>query len=252
MLLDVHPSIKKKPMNFIQTVLTQDYFTIVGFAIVLNTLLIAGSILFYLSWHALVKNKVEVNAYQPIVSSDVVAVGSTLLCNVIVFVFGAFLWREGYLAVNFDGLSIGGVIFQLLVLILVVDFWMYVFHKIAHSKLLYQFVHGKHHEHIGVNALSLFVLSPLEAIGFGLMLMAILLFYPFHYLSVGLYFVINVLWGTIGHFNRVGKISSKGWNTWLGTASFHNMHHIEPQKNFGFYTTLWDRLFRTHQTKTYK
>ncbi|WP_158962451.1 sterol desaturase family protein [Myroides fluvii] len=236
-------------MNPIETILTQDYLTIIGFALLLNTSLIIGSILFYFLWHAFSKNRIEVNAYQPIVPSDIVAVCSTLICNVMVFVLGAFLWRAGYLEIDFDALHVGTVLLQLVLLILVVDFWMYVFHKMAHHRLLYQVVHGKHHEHVGVNALSLFVLSPFEAIGFGLMLMAILWFYPFHYFSVGLYFVINVLWGTIGHFNRVGKLFLKGWRGWIGTASFHNMHHIEPQKNFGFYTTLWDRLFRTHQTR---
>ncbi|WP_353103545.1 sterol desaturase family protein [Myroides odoratus] len=239
-------------MNPMETILTQDYRSIVGFAFLLNLALMLGSILFYLLWHALKKSHTEVNAYQPIVSSDIWAVVTTLICNIIVFVLGAFLWRAGYLSVDFNKESVGTILLQLLILILVVDFWMYVFHKLAHSKFLYRFIHEKHHEHVGVNALSLFVLSPLEATGFGVMLLAILLCYPFHYLSVGLYFIINVVWGTIGHFNRVQTVARKGWMTWLGTASFHNMHHIEPQKNFGFYTTVWDRLFQTHRATTYK
>lgn len=144
------------------------------------------------------------------------------------------------------------LLLQILSLILIVDFLMYVFHKIAHNRFLYPFVHKKHHGHIGVNALSLFVLSPFEAIGFGLMLLGILFVYPFHYLAVGTYLTVNVLWGTIGHFHQVGAVSSKGWKSWLGTASFHNRHHLEPEKNFGFYTTLWDRLFKTHKTTFFK
>ncbi|MGG5505465.1 MULTISPECIES: sterol desaturase family protein [unclassified Myroides] len=239
-------------MSAIENMLNQTYTSIFLWAMGLNLGLLLGSLAFYSIWHRLRGNKIQVNVYQPIVVSDVVAVGSTLICNVIVFVFGAFLWKEGYLSVDFTTKHTGVLVGQLLLLILIIDLLMYFFHKLAHVKPFYALIHQKHHEHIGVNALSLFVLSPLEALGFGLMLMAVLFVYPFHYLSVGLYFVINVLWGTIGHFNRVGKVSSKGWSTWLGTASFHNKHHIEPQKNFGFYTTFWDRLFRTHQTKTDK
>lgn len=230
-----------------KTVLTQDYYFIVGVAFLFNLALILGSILFYLLWHALKKSNTAVNTYQAIVPSDFWSVGTTLVCNSIVFILGAFLWKEGYLSVEFDKVRVDTILLQLLSLILIVDFLMYVFHKLAHSKYLYRLIHEKHHEHIGVNALSLFVLSPFEAVGFGLMLMVILLSYPFHYVSVGLYFIINVIWGTIGHFNRVRYLSNKGWKSWLGTASFHNIHHLTPKANFGFYTTVWDRVFSTYR-----
>lgn len=239
-------------MNWIENIVRQDYLTIVGFAVLLNALLIVGSVAFYFIWHAMKGHQTGVNTAQPLVSADYWAVLSTLICNVFVFVFGAFLWKEGYLAVDFGAISVGKSIGQLLVLIIVVDFWMYVFHKLAHTKWLYPLIHQRHHEHVGVNALSLFVLSPFEALGFGLMLMVILLGYPFHYISVGLYFLINVVWGTIGHFSRVGHVAHSGWKSWLGTASFHNTHHITPKANFGFYTTVWDRLFRTHRKPTIK
>ena len=228
-------------------VLEQDYLTIVGFAGIFNIALMLGSFLLYFSWHAIKKNHFAVNEVQPIVSSDYWAVLCTLVCNVLVFIFGAFLWKEGYLEVDFTALNAGKIAKQLLVLILVVDFWMYVFHKLAHSKWLYPLIHQRHHEHVSVNVFSLFVLSPFESLGFGLMLIAILMSYPFHYISVGLYFLINVIWGTIGHFNRVGRVAHTGWTSWLGTASFHNTHHLKPHANFGFYTTIWDRLFHTHK-----
>ncbi|WP_413511389.1 sterol desaturase family protein [Myroides odoratus] len=228
-----------------ETVLIQDYLPIVGFAFLLNLLLILGSILFYLLWHALKKSKTAVNAYQPIVPSDGWAVLTTLICNIVVFVLGAFLWKEGYLNVDFTEKSIRDVLGQVIVLILIIDFLMYCFHKLAHVKPFYSLIHQKHHQHIGVNALSLFVLSPLEAVGFGIMLLVVLFLYPFHYIAVGLYVIINVIWGTIGHFNKVRSVSTKGWMTWLGTASFHNTHHVRPDSNFGFYTTCWDRLFKT-------
>lgn len=236
-------------MNLIKEVLSQDYLTIVGFAVVLNAVLIAGSVVLYYVWHELKDNQTKVNTVQPLMFSDYLAALSTLICNVLVFVFGTFLWKEGYLIVDFNTIKISKMMLQLIVLILAIDFWMYVFHKFAHSKWLYPFIHQQHHAHVGVNALSLFVLSPFEAVGFGLMLIAILKSYPFHYSSVGLYFLINVIWGTVGHFNRVGCVVYTGWKSWLGTASFHNTHHLEPNVNFGFYTTVWDRLFHTHRKK---
>ncbi|MBB1149989.1 MULTISPECIES: sterol desaturase family protein [unclassified Myroides] len=232
-------------MSQIEQLFHSDFKVITALGAVLNLALILASLSLYVIWHRLRKNSVEVNDVQPIVRSDVWAVLSTWGCNVLVFVLGAFTWKQGYLIVDFTAPKWGVVLIQLLVLILIVDFLMYCFHKLAHAKLLYRFIHQKHHEHIGVNALSLFVLSPFEALGFGAMLLVVLYVYPFHYVAVGIYLIINVIWGTIGHFNKVRALRTKGWVSWLGTASFHNRHHLDPQTNFGFYTTLWDRLFRT-------
>lgn len=239
-------------MSQIELILNQGYIAITAWAILLNFALIVGSLMLYVIWHRLQKNSVRVNDYQSIVQSDVWAVGSTWLCNVLVFVFGALVWKKGYLVVDFAPKGIGVVLAQVVVLILIIDFLMYCFHKLAHAKPLYRFIHQKHHEHVGVNALSLFVLSPFEAIGFGAMLLVVLYLYPFHYVAVGLYLLVNVIWGTIGHFNKVATLGNKGWVSWLGTASFHNRHHLEPQTNFGFYTTLWDRLFQTCSIKPFK
>lgn len=236
----------KETMNQVEEVLKQDYITIAIGASLLNIGFIMGSIVLYYIWHAMSVNKQIVNDNQPIVATDLWAVLSTFFCNVAVFIFGAFCWKEGFLTVSFEPLPVGIIVLQVVVLILIIDFLMYIFHMLAHVKILYQFIHQKHHEHIGVNALSLFVLSPFEAIGFGVMLLVVLGGYSFHYVAVGLYLISNVLWGTIGHFNKVRSISTKGWMSWLGTASFHNTHHLEPHANFGFYTTCWDRLFKTH------
>jgi sterol desaturase/sphingolipid hydroxylase (fatty acid hydroxylase superfamily) len=32
---------------------------------------------------------------------------------------------------------------------------------------------------------------------------------------------------------------------WIATPALHVGHHWDPGRNFGFYTTLWDRLFGT-------
>ena len=231
--------------------LYQDYSVVVLIGFLLNAILIGGSIVLYRLWHKVQQNNRKVNAYQPIERRDVFAVLSTLLCNVFVFVLGVFCFRKDYVIVHFDKALIGVLVLELFVFILLVDLAMFVFHKIAHTKLLYKYIHAKHHQHIGVNELSLFVLSPFEALGFGLMLLFLLLLYPFHYQAVGLYLGVNLIWGTIGHFNKVPVIVSKPWAAWLGTASFHNEHHLDPQANFGFYTTIWDRLFKTYKKSSF-
>ena len=241
--------LKSLHMQSIENLLQQDYIAIAIWALMLNLGLLLLSLSLYGVWHSVKRNHVKVNDCQPIVASDLWAAASTWICNAVVFVFGAFLWKQGYLVVDFRSGQLRLILGQIVLLIIIIDLLMYCFHKLAHHKLLYALIHQKHHQHIGVNALSLFVLSPFEAIGFGIMLLVLVLLYPFHYIAVGGYLVINVLWGTVGHFNKVRKRGGKGWTRWLGTASFHNDHHLVPHANFGFYTTFWDRLFRTFLKK---
>ena len=88
------------------------------------------------------------------------------------------------------------------------------------------------------------MLHPLEALGFGLMMIAVFMCYPFSIVSITAYLFINLIWGTIGHLNRefFPKWTDK---IFLATTKFHNQHHLDENHNFGFYTSIWDRLFRT-------
>jgi sterol desaturase/sphingolipid hydroxylase (fatty acid hydroxylase superfamily) len=39
------------------------------------------------------------------------------------------------------------------------------------------------------------------------------------------------------------------WRQWfinyVSTSTFHAEHHLDKDHNYGFYTLIWDRLFRT-------
>lgn len=172
-----------------------------------------------------------------------------LVCNSAVFLLGEYLWEQGIIQVS-EKESFFAILLQVVVLVGGMDLLMYVFHRIAHLPLFYNLVHAKHHEHTSVNALSLFVLHPFEAIGFGLLFIFILLLYPFNVWAITVYLTINLIWGTIGHLNqgvlketRFKQLISK----LLCLSLFHNRHHQYPNCNYGFYTLFWDRLFKTYR-----
>lgn len=212
----------------------------------LNLLLCLASIVFYLVVHKIASNQKLLAPYQIWRGSDVFQVGITVLCNAFVLVLGVYLWKYQIVQINFNA-SWGTVLWQVIVLVLVMDFLMYVFHRLAHMPIIYSFIHRKHHDHTHVNALSLFVLSPFEAIGFGLFLIVVLGCFSFSYQAIMLYLLINLLWGTIGHFNieLFPAFAKSMVGQWIGTARFHNTHHQMPQANYGFYTTLWDKIAGT-------
>jgi sterol desaturase/sphingolipid hydroxylase (fatty acid hydroxylase superfamily) len=58
--------------------------------------------------------------------------------------------------------------------------------------------------------------------------------------------MLNLIWGTIGHLNREFFPASFD-HLFIGTTRFHNQHHLDESKNFGFYTSIWDRVFGTYK-----
>jgi len=184
---------------------------------------------------------------QPVLRSDILLSLITVICNTIVFILGVMLWKTGWIILN-ENRQWFHVILEVLILTLIMDFLMYVFHRSVHFLRYLRKVHERHHEHESTNLLSLFVLHPIESIGFGLMMLGVIWLVPFSAPGISLYLILNSLWGTIGHLNHSVlpqswlKIAKKGY---LCTSEFHYLHHQNPEYNFGFYTSVWDVVFKT-------
>lgn len=182
---------------------------------------------------------------HPVSASDFYLSLFTIVCNSLVMLIGAFLWKNGWIVLG-NTQSGWGIFAEILALLFFMDLFMYFFHYAAHLPFVYKMIHGKHHEHVSTNYLSLFVLHPFETLGFGLMMLVLLLCYDFSVISISMYLFINLIWGTIGHLNREFFPASFD-RFFVGTTRFHNQHHLDETKNFGFYTSIWDRLFRTYK-----
>lgn len=194
-------------------------------------------------------NKDTIQAvYQQLKHSDIFLSVFVVVCNAMVMILSVNLLRQGWLVLaEPDPIY---VFLEVGLILLAMDFGMYVFHRIAHHQVLFKLIHGSHHQHTSTNAISLFVLHPLEAIGFGLILVGVLMLYSFSALAITVYLLINLIWGTLGHLN-VEVFPSRFKSIFiinsLCTVTFHNQHHQSPHHNFGFYTNVWDRVFGTYK-----
>lgn len=217
----------------------------VVFSLISNVLLYLFSIGIYLFIDKTCRKSPLQEEDHPVTASDIYLSLFTVVCNSLVMLLGAFLWKNGWMVIGTTR-SGWGTFAEVLALLLFMDLFMYFFHYAAHLPLVYRMIHGKHHEHVSTNYLSLFVLHPLETIGFGLMMLALLLFHDFSVISISIYLFINLIWGTLGHLNR--EFFPAGFDRiFVGTTRFHNQHHLDETKNFGFYTSIWDRLFGTYK-----
>ena len=173
------------------------------------------------------------------------AIGATTL-NAIASLGGWFLWQADIIQLSTStGISIA---LELLLMLLVMDFGMYLLHRLAHHPSLYDKFHSFHHRHEVTNPISLFILHPLEVLGFAGLMIAFLAVYPISIYALILYLTLNVVFGTIGHSGVEpfpGVLRQIPLLKEVGTSTFHAEHHEHPAYNFGFYTLIWDRLFGT-------
>ncbi len=184
-------------------------------------------------------------APPPVTRTELLLVVSSVVLNTLVTLVGWWLWRAGLIRIRQD---LGwGALRDVLVLVIVMDFAMYVLHRVAHHPLIYPWVHLAHHVFENPRPMSLFALNPLEVLGFGGLWLLVLMVYPASLLGIVIYLSWNLAFGLIGH---LGVEPAPWWTRVPGlryvmTSSFHAGHHHDKDHNFGFYTLVWDRIFGT-------
>ena len=183
---------------------------------------------------------------EPVNRQEVLITCSTVLLNTVTTIIGLFLWRWQIIHFRTDvGLWAW---LDVLVLLLMMDFAMYVLHRLAHHPWIFPLMHRLHHDYDRPRPLTLFILNPVENLAFGLLWLACISVYSASWLGMSIYLFLNVFSGTVGH---LGVEPFPGW--WAKTpflrniagSTFHARHHQDLGCNFGFYTLIWDRLFGT-------
>jgi len=171
---------------------------------------------------------------------------SCVLLNTLVTVVGLLLWRADLIQFRTD--TGWRAWLDVLVLLLVMDLAMYCLHRLAHHSLLFPILHRLHHDYDRPRPLTLFILNPAENLSFGLLWLAVIAVYPFSWLGISVYLLLNVMFGVVGHLGveplpiwwvRVPVLRN------IAGSTFHARHHQDLACNFGFYTLIWDRLFGT-------
>lgn len=184
--------------------------------------------------------------WEPLRPIELSAAMGAILLNAAVSVAGWALWKAGFISLR--EFTITAVLLDCFVMIIFMDFGMYVFHRLAHHRHLYTLFHRFHHRHETTNPISLFVLHPVEVTGFGALMIVFLMCYSMTVGGLIAYLTLNVVFGTLGHSGvepLPRSFQSVPILRLIGTSTFHAEHHEHRQFNFGFYTLIWDKLFGT-------
>jgi sterol desaturase/sphingolipid hydroxylase (fatty acid hydroxylase superfamily) len=179
-------------------------------------------------------------------------IGLAAICvvlNALVAVAGLALWREGVVSLRpYGDYSALTVIADALVLFIAMDFAMYVFHRAAHHPAVYALAHKTHHVYESPRPLTLFVLNPLEVLGFGALWLLAITLYTASIEGILAYLAFNLAFGLVAHLGV--EPAPRLWVRlpllrYVSTSTFHAEHHMDRFHNYGFYLLVWDRLFGT-------
>ena len=227
-----------------------NWLEITGLSLIINVGIYLGSLGLYSLLNRLGSAK-PLGEKHAITTSDFTLSFITIGCNAIVFILGVYMWKFGIIQLSVSTVWFE-VVLEVVLLTVLMDILMYAFHRLVHELRMLNKLHARHHTHVSTNLLSLFVLHPVESIGFGLMMLVVISIIPFSAPGISFYLLINSVWGTIGHLNVT--VLPDSWlkllkKTQICTSEFHYLHHKEQEYNFGFYFSVWDRLLGTLHPK---
>jgi sterol desaturase/sphingolipid hydroxylase (fatty acid hydroxylase superfamily) len=112
----------------------------------------------------------------PVEAREVALALSCVGLNTLVTLVGWWLWRAGVIVVRRDTGARAWL--DAAALLLIMDLAMYATHRIAHLRWVYPVVHATHHQYDRPRPLDLFVLNPLEVLGFGGLWLTVIWAYP--------------------------------------------------------------------------
>jgi lathosterol oxidase len=234
-------------LDFLNSLSTLEFY---AFTLVMNVVIFLASVGACAWLGRTFADTILFEEYQPITRFDMVIAAVGVILNAGVGFVGWHLWKAGLITLT--EAPLWRVAIDVVVILLAMDFGMYWAHRIAHHPRLYPLFHNLHHNHESTNHISLFVLHPFEVIGFGGLMLAVLLIYPASVNALLIYLTLNIAWGTLGHSGVEPfppAIAHKFYLNWFGTSTFHAEHHQTPRHNYGFYTLFWDKLFGTLHPK---
>ena len=200
--------------------------------IIANIAMYALTILISYTWSKIKQHKTLKLTRQDVFNSITV-----LIINMLVAIPGYLLFKNNHISFTTEAYFIR----DFLLLYFIFDLGMYLLHLASHHLWPFKKFHIKHHSHQYFNAISLYVMEPIESLLFGLLLTLCALLFSLNLYSFLAFIFMNWLLGVIGHLNTTATKQPQ----FFGNHIFHKTHHQYPNSNYGFYTVIWDKIFGT-------
>lgn len=132
------------------------------------------------------------------------------------------------------------------------DIYIYLTHRLLHTKKLYRKVHAFHHQVRTQTPLAAWSVHPVESLIDSLAIVLLGLILPVSLSVLLVYSIFIFKMNLLGHFtlNEQAPRWIKAVLYRYSNFHHHNIHHQRPKLNYGA-LSLWDRLLKT-QTSSYR
>jgi lathosterol oxidase len=128
------------------------------------------------------------------------------------------------------------------------DAYFYWSHRLMHHPKIFKYVHLIHHKSTNPTPWTSYAFHPFEAVLEALIVPIIAFSIPTMRSAIITYSVFQIIYNVYGHlgFELFPKKINKHWlGKYLNTSVSHNMHHKYFVKNYGLWTSIWDRMMGT-------
>lgn len=149
-------------------------------------------------------------------------------------------YQRGWAQVRLDSTPLA-IIADAAILLAWNELHFYACHRLLHTRWLYRNVHRVHHDSVVPTPFSTYSFHWFEAAMLGSVMISAMFLRDFSLPALASLPVLSLLFNTIGHWN---------YNLFAGTrlrsaSVAHGQHHLRVKGNYGFYSPVPDRLFRT-------
>ena len=132
------------------------------------------------------------------------------------------------------------------------DAYFYWAHRVMHQPKVFKYVHVVHHKSNNPSPWTAYAFHPLEAVVEAAIVPLIAFSIPTHPSAIFIYMLFQIAYNVYGHlgYEIFPQNMNKHWlGKWFNTSVSHNMHHKYSVKNYGLWTTIWDRMMGTMHEK---
>jgi sterol desaturase/sphingolipid hydroxylase (fatty acid hydroxylase superfamily) len=162
----------------------------------------------------------------------------------------SWLYANGGTRLTLDAASIGlpWIAVTFVGLLVFNDAWFYGWHRLLHHPKLFRHVHAVHHKSVDVNPFSSYSFHWFEGLVLGVWILPVALLIPIYLPMLGVLHAIGLANNVMSHS---GYELLPRWLLkvpllrWVNTSTFHNLHHLSFNGNYGLMFRLWDRLLGT-------
>jgi len=137
------------------------------------------------------------------------------------------------------------IAWQMVVFLMVEDFYFYWIHRLLHYGPFYKHIHKIHHHHAAPFGIAAEYAHPIETAFLGLGTALGPLLFATHLFTVWAWLFVRVFQTVEVHSGYNFPWSLNNWIPLWGGAEFHDFHHMAFTGNYSSTFTVWDRVFGT-------